>query len=151
MSEQLKQSENECADRTHPLNQMVGTLYCWAMAINEENAVGGRVVIAPTNEAAGVIPAVIKSNLSFHRLLSAQGLRNMLLTAGAIRTLYKKGASLSAAEVDCQGEIEVASSMEAGALCEAMPSLDQSTKGQQKTRCRWMCPALLGELYRHYT
>ena len=91
----------------------------WAMAVNEENAVGGRVVTAPTNGAAGIIPAVL------HYLVRAKGesddlVVRFLLTAGAIAILYKLNASISGAEVGCQGEVGVACSMAAGALCEAL-------------------------------
>merc|ERR1712176_816971 len=108
-----------------PLNSISGEhyddwLYCWAMAVNEENAVGGKVVTAPTNGAAGVIPAVIKYYEKYHKAPTKQGICDMLLTAAAIGMLYKKGASLSAAEVGCQGEIGVAASMAAAALCEVM-------------------------------
>lgn len=90
----------------------------YALAVNEENAAGGRVVTAPTNGAAGVIPAVLHY-LLFHELgdngLEAESLHveHFLLVAGAIGLLYKKGASISAAEMGCQGEIGVASSMAA--------------------------------------
>lgn len=95
-------------------------LRCWAVAVNEENAGGNKVVTAPTNGAAGVIPAVIKYYKTFHKQATNEGIMSMLLTAGAIGMLYKRGASLSAAEVGCQGEIGVASSMAAAALCEVM-------------------------------
>jgi L-serine dehydratase len=91
----------------------------WAMAVNEENAAGGRVVTAPTNGAAGLIPAVL------HYLVRIRGaeeedIARFLLTAGAIAILYKLNASISGAEVGCQGEVGVACSMAAGALCEAL-------------------------------
>ena len=95
-------------------------LYCWAMAVNEDNASGGKVVTAPTNGAAGVIPSVIKYYTEFHRNPTEKGIQSMLLTASAIGMLFKRGASLSAAEVGCQGEVGVAASMAAGALCEVM-------------------------------
>ena len=93
----------------------------WALAVNEENAAGGRVVTAPTNGAAGVLPAVLR----FYETLIAkdasaetkgEGARTFLLTAAAIGMLYKKRASISAAEMGCQGEVGVACSMAAGAL-----------------------------------
>lgn len=91
----------------------------WALAVNEENAAGGRVVTAPTNGAAGVLPAVLR----FYETLVArdedtrrEGARTFLLTAAAIGMLYKKRASISAAEMGCQGEVGVACSMAAGAL-----------------------------------
>lgn len=89
----------------------------YAMAVNEENAAGGRVVTAPTNGAAGVIPAVLAYYVRFIPNSSEQGVKTFLATAAAIGMLYKKNASISAAEVGCQGEIGVACSMAAGALC----------------------------------
>ncbi len=92
----------------------------FALAVNEENAAGGRVVTAPTNGAAGVIPAV----LAYYRRLmpgaSDAGVRTFLLTAGAIGMLYKRNASLSAAEMGCQGEVGVACSMAAAGLAAVM-------------------------------
>lgn len=89
----------------------------YAIAVNEENAAGGRVVTAPTNGAAGIIPAVMKYYDQFEQPLNHLSVRDFLLTAGAIGILFKKGASISAAEVGCQGEVGVACSMAAGALC----------------------------------
>ena len=89
----------------------------FAMAVNEENAAGGRVVTAPTNGAAGVIPAVLAYYVRFNPDSNDKGICNFLATAAAIGMLYKKNASISAAEVGCQGEIGVACSMAAGALC----------------------------------
>jgi L-serine dehydratase len=91
-------------------------LNLFALAVNEENAMGGRVVTAPTNGAAGVIPAVLQYYKQFIKSADENGVLNYLLTAAAIAILYKKGASISAAEVGCQGEIGVACSMAAGAL-----------------------------------
>lgn len=91
-------------------------LNLYALAVNEENAAGGRVVTAPTNGAAGIIPAVLNYYIHFIPNSSEQGRIDYLLTAAAIAILYKKGASISAAEVGCQGEIGVAASMAAGAL-----------------------------------
>lgn len=88
----------------------------YAMAVNEENAAGGRVVTAPTNGAAGIIPAVMHYYDRFVPLASRQGIRDFLLTAAAIGLLYKYNASISGAEVGCQGEVGVACSMAAGAL-----------------------------------
>lgn len=92
----------------------------FALAVNEENAAGGRVVTAPTNGAAGVIPAVLAYYRRFLPGASAQGVRTFLLTAGAIGMLYKKNASLSAAEMGCQGEVGVACSMAAAGLAAVM-------------------------------
>lgn len=91
-------------------------LNLWAMAVNEENASGGRVVTAPTNGAAGVLPAVIKYYLNFVEGADAAGVRTFLLTATAIGGLYKRNASISGAEVGCQGEVGVACSMAAAGL-----------------------------------
>jgi len=88
----------------------------YAIAVNEENAAGGRVVTAPTNGAAGIIPAVLHYYDRFVPGASAQGVVDFLLTAGAIGLLYKLNASISGAEVGCQGEVGVACSMAAGAL-----------------------------------
>jgi len=95
----------------------------YALAVNEENASGGRVVTAPTNGAAGIIPSVIRYYERFctHRAPSAQdGVRAFLLTAAAIGVLYKTRASISGAEVGCQGEVGVACSMAAGGLTAAL-------------------------------
>ena len=89
----------------------------YALAVNEENAAGGRVVTAPTNGAAGVIPAVLRYYEQFGANANQQKIREFLLTAAAIGSIYKKRASISAAEVGCQGEVGVACSMAAGALC----------------------------------
>jgi L-serine dehydratase len=88
----------------------------WALAVNEENAAGGRVVTAPTNGAAGIIPAVLHYFTRFVPAASERGVVDFLLTAGAIGILYKENASISGAEVGCQGEVGVACSMAAGAL-----------------------------------
>lgn len=88
----------------------------WALAVNEENAAGGRVVTAPTNGAAGVLPAVLRFYETLVEGASAEGARRFLYTAAAIGMLYKKRASISAAEMGCQGEVGVACSMAAGAL-----------------------------------
>jgi L-serine dehydratase len=90
----------------------------YALAVNEENAAGGRVVTAPTNGAAGVIPAVLHYHQRFCAGASDEGVVRFLLTAGAIGILYKENASISGAEVGCQGEVGVACSMAAGALAE---------------------------------
>jgi len=91
----------------------------WALAVNEENAAGGRVVTAPTNGAAGIIPAVLRYHDRFHNG-AAETRRTFLLTAGAIGALYKRNASISGAEVGCQGEVGVACSMAAGGLTAAL-------------------------------
>jgi L-serine dehydratase len=91
----------------------------WAMAVNEENAAGGRVVTAPTNGAAGIVPAVLRYYDRFHGG-TPDGRHSFLLTAAAIGALYKRNASISGAEVGCQGEVGVACSMAAGALAAAL-------------------------------
>jgi L-serine dehydratase len=89
----------------------------YALAVNEENAAGGRVVTAPTNGAAGIIPAVLHYYTHFVAGAIGQAVVDFLLTAAAIGILYKENASISGAEVGCQGEVGVACSMAAGALC----------------------------------
>jgi L-serine dehydratase len=90
----------------------------FALAVNEENAAGGRVVTAPTNGAAGIIPAVMHYFWKFCPGYSEEGIVRFLLTAGAIGILYKENASISGAEVGCQGEVGSACSMAAAALTE---------------------------------
>ena len=92
----------------------------WALAVNEENAAGGRVVTAPTNGAAGVLPAVLKYYEVFTAAPTPAGSRLLLTTAAAIGFLYKKRASISAAEMGCQGEVGVACSMAAAGLAAAL-------------------------------
>ena len=111
--------EKAAAAKPDPLVAM-DWLSLWAMAVNEENAVGGRVVTAPTNGAAGIIPAVLHYLVEFHGDVSEDRIVRFLLTAGAIAILFKLNASLSGAEVGCQGEVGVACSMAAGALCESL-------------------------------
>lgn len=89
----------------------------YALAVNEENAAGGRVVTAPTNGAAGIVPAVLHYYARFVSGANDRGVIDFLLTAAAIGILYKENASISGAEVGCQGEVGVACSMAAGALC----------------------------------
>ncbi|SFG35965.1 L-serine dehydratase [Novosphingobium sp. CF614] len=106
--------------RAQPPEQQFARVFEWvslfALAVNEENAAGGRVVTAPTNGAAGVVPAVIRYYRDFIPGADAQGVRTFLLTASAIGFLYKKRASISAAEMGCQGEVGVACSMAAAGL-----------------------------------
>jgi L-serine dehydratase len=96
--------------------QVMDWVNLYALAVNEENAAGGRVVTAPTNGAAGIIPAVLHYYARFAPGATDQGVVDFLLTAGAIGILYKENASISGAEVGCQGEVGVACSMAAGAL-----------------------------------
>ncbi len=95
-------------------------LSVYAMAVNEENAAGGRVVTSPTNGAAGVVPATIRYYLHFHEDADADGIRDYLLTAAAIGGIIKHNASISGAEVGCQGEVGSASAMAAAGLAAVM-------------------------------
>lgn len=110
--------ERHEANLSEPL-AMMDWINLWAMAVNEENAAGGRVVTAPTNGAAGIIPAVIRYYKRGCRG-DAKGVRTFLLTAGAVGALYKRNASISGAEVGCQGEVGVACSMAAAGLTAAL-------------------------------
>jgi L-serine dehydratase len=92
----------------------------FALAVNEENASGGRIVTAPTNGAAGIIPAVLHYYARFVPGADDEGVVRFLLTAAAIGILFKQNASISGAEVGCQGEVGSACSMAAGALCEVL-------------------------------
>ncbi|MBS0543242.1 MAG: L-serine ammonia-lyase [Proteobacteria bacterium] len=92
----------------------------YALAVNEENAAGGRIVTAPTNGAAGIIPAVLHYYYRFIPGATEDGVVRFLLTAAAIGILFKENASISGAEVGCQGEVGVACSMAAGALAEVL-------------------------------
>jgi L-serine dehydratase len=100
--------------------QVLDWVNLYALAVNEENAAGGRVVTAPTNGAAGIIPAVLHYYTRFVPGASDKGVVDFLLTAAAIGILYKENASISGAEVGCQGEVGVACSMAAAALCAVM-------------------------------
>ena len=97
--------------------QVLDWVNLYALAVNEENAAGGRVVTAPTNGAAGIVPAVLHYYARFVPGATETGVIDFLLTAAAIGLLYKENASISGAEVGCQGEVGVACSMAAGALC----------------------------------
>lgn len=97
-------------------SDIMNQLNLYAMAVNEENAAGGRIVTAPTNGAAGIIPAVLKYCQQSHEKMRHEDIYTYFLTAAAIGILYKKGASISGAEVGCQGEVGVASSMAAAGL-----------------------------------
>jgi len=100
----------------------------WALAVNEENAAGGRVVTAPTNGAAGVIPSVMHYYRKFVSSYSEDGLIRFMLAAGAVGILYKKGASISAAEMGCMGEVGVACSMAAAGLCAALGGTNEQVE-----------------------
>lgn len=119
------------ADHSDPLH-IIDWVNLYALAVNEENASGSRIVTAPTNGAAGIIPAVGKYYQMFAKNADRAGLRDYLLTCGAIGMLYKKNASISGAEVGCQGEVGVACSMAAGGLVAAlggtMPQVEQAAE-----------------------
>lgn len=100
--------------------QVLDWVNLYALAVNEENAAGGRVVTAPTNGAAGIVPAVLHYYTRFVPGSTDKGVIDFLFTAAAIGMLYKENASISGAEVGCQGEVGVACSMAAGALCAVM-------------------------------
>jgi L-serine dehydratase len=111
-----KEAEGKTSDPLAALDWVT----VWAMAVNEENAAGGRVVTAPTNGAAGVIPAVARYYERFIPGADREGLHRFFLTSAAIGILYKENASISGAEVGCQGEVGVACSMAAGGLTAAL-------------------------------
>ncbi len=100
--------------------QVMDWINLYALAVNEENAAGGRVVTAPTNGAAGIVPAVLHYYARFIPGANEQGVIDFLLTAAAIGILYKENASISGAEVGCQGEVGVACSMASGALAQVL-------------------------------
>jgi L-serine dehydratase len=116
----------EAAHRNfHPAHEIMDFVSVYAMAVNEENAAGGRVVTAPTNGAAGVIPAVLRYYRDHCEGASQAGLRDFLMTATAVGALFKMNASISGAEVGCQGEVGVASSMAAAGLCAALGATNE--------------------------
>ncbi|MBB6521708.1 L-serine ammonia-lyase [Pseudoteredinibacter isoporae] len=102
------------------------TLY--ALAVNEENAAGGRIVTAPTNGAAGIVPAVLNYYSRFVPGANEEGIERFLLTAAAVGILYKKNASISGAEVGCQGEVGSACSMAAAGLAEVLGATPQQVE-----------------------
>ena len=107
------------ADQQDPLIA-IDWVNLFALAVNEENAAGGRVVTAPTNGAAGIVPAVLHYHVRFCSRANDDTVVRFLLTAAAIGILYKANASISGAEVGCQGEVGSACSMAAGALAEVL-------------------------------
>ncbi|MCP0913542.1 L-serine ammonia-lyase [Legionella sp. 27cVA30] len=111
-----KLNEKKGVTSIYEQSDIMNRLNLYAMAVNEENAAGGRIVTAPTNGAAGIIPAVLKYCQEAHEKMSKEDIMIYFLTAAAIGILYKKGASISGAEVGCQGEVGVASSMAAAGL-----------------------------------
>ena len=108
--------------------QVMDWVNLYALAVNEENAAGGRVVTAPTNGAAGIVPAVLHYYTRFVHGSNQKGVIDFLLTAAAIGIVYKENASISGAEVGCQGEVGVACSMAAGALCAVMGGSPEQTE-----------------------
>ncbi|MGF6832346.1 L-serine dehydratase [Paenarthrobacter sp. TE4293] len=114
-------------DSNDPL-RAVDWVNLYALAVNEENATGGRVVTAPTNGAAGIIPAVLHYYMKFIPEASEEAVVRFLLTAAAIGVLFKTNASISGAEVGCQGEVGSACSMAAGALCEVLGGTPQQVE-----------------------
>lgn len=116
MHQLLISETNESPD---PLSAM-DWVNLYALAVNEQNAAGGRVVTAPTNGAAGIVPAVLHYYVNFYRSASDENVIRFLLTAGAIGILYKLNASISGAEVGCQGEVGSACSMAAAGLAEVL-------------------------------
>jgi L-serine dehydratase len=106
-------------DPTSPMHAL-DWVNAFALAVNEENAAGGQVVTAPTNGAAGIVPAVLHYYRRFEAGADDSGVIRFLLTAGAIGMLYKQNASISGAEMGCQGEVGVACSMAAGGLVSAL-------------------------------
>ncbi len=112
--QKLSKQGKPSASTRHP--DVMNWLNMYAMAVNEENAAGGRIVTAPTNGAAGIIPAILQYYRDFCDNPTDKGVADLLLTAAAIAILYKLRASISGAEVGCQGEVGVACSMAAGAL-----------------------------------
>jgi len=117
LHQQLAKKSNKKSD---DLLEILDWVTLYALATNEENAAGGRVVTAPTNGAAGIIPAVLHYYMRFVPKANDDGIVRFLLTAAAIGILYKKNASISGAEVGCQGEVGSACSMAAGALTEVL-------------------------------
>jgi L-serine dehydratase len=115
--QRLRANATQNARAAHEIMDFVSV---YAMAVNEENAAGGRVVTAPTNGAAGVIPSVLRYYRDHCLEATAEGMHVFILTATAIGALFKMNASISGAEVGCQGEVGVACSMAAAGLCAAL-------------------------------
>lgn len=113
---QLVSSDSTSSD---PMN-VIDWINMFALAVSEENAAGGRVVTAPTNGACGIVPAVLAYYDKFRRTVNGNSVARFLLAAGAIGGLYKRNASISGAEVGCQGEVGVAASMAAAGLAELL-------------------------------
>ncbi|MCG7899140.1 MAG: L-serine ammonia-lyase [Candidatus Thiodiazotropha lotti] len=123
----FRQLSNDAELSTVPLGTM-DWVNLFALAVNEENAAGGRVVTAPTNGAAGIIPSVLHYYWRYSPGANEEGVVRFLLCAGAIGILYKENASISGAEVGCQGEVGSACSMAAGALTEVLGGTPQQVE-----------------------
>ena len=123
--EQLQSESGRNLAQPHVVNDWLSV---YAMAVNEENAAGGRVVTSPTNGAAGVVPAVLRYYRDHCIGASRAGLRDFLLVAAAIGGLVKHNASISGAEVGCQGEVGSASAMAAGGLCAALGGTNEQVE-----------------------
>ncbi len=119
-SEIYAQLKAEQGDNSIQPHRIMDFLSVYAMAVNEENAAGGKVVTAPTNGAAGVMPAVVRYYLDHCLDANAEGIRCLLLVSSAIGGIIKHNASISGAEVGCQGEVGSASAMAAAGLCAAL-------------------------------
>ncbi len=126
LHERLFQEDEE--ESHHPAQRSMEFVSSFAIAVNEENAAGGRVVTAPTNGAAGVVPAVLRYYRDFCKSASREGMRTFMLTATAIGGLIKGNASISGAEVGCQGEVGSASSMAAAGLAAALGATARQTE-----------------------
>ncbi|MBF4462823.1 MULTISPECIES: L-serine ammonia-lyase [unclassified Rathayibacter] len=126
LRKRLEAFEEDPLDRARVTS--VEWLHAFALAVNEENAAGGRVVTAPTNGAAGIIPAVGHHYLRFVPGADREGLRTFLLTATAIGSLFTTNASISGAEAGCQGEVGSACAMAAGALCAVLGGTPQQVE-----------------------
>ena len=117
IAQQLEQEQRKNSQTSHVCNEWLSV---YAMAVNEENAAGGRIVTAPTNGAAGVVPAVLRYYLDFIPDADQNKVEDFLLTAAAVGGIIKSNASISGAEVGCQGEVGSASAMAAAGLCAVM-------------------------------
>jgi L-serine dehydratase len=122
---QLEQAQRR---NDRPAHEVMDYVSLCAIAVNEENAAGGRVVTAPTNGAAGVVPAVLRYYRDQCRDATREGEKNFLLTAAAIGGLFKLNASISGAEVGCQGEVGVACSMAAAGLAAALGASNEQAE-----------------------
>ena len=117
-----RRASTACSPRAAPTKplEVMDWVNAYALAVNEENAAGGRVVTAPTNGAAGIVPAVLHYYRRFEAGANEEGVLRFLLVAAAIGMLYKRNASISGAEMGCQGEVGVACSMAAAGLVAAL-------------------------------